>query len=169
MTVEKKCGSAPWATLCPVTETEEYVPEKKPKKLIGDYLTAINKTKDNIMRESEYDPQTVSAYPAFFVRRILSYHEDAVLIANEINLVQEFGLDNRLQFEYLLHGLSKKNRYAKLVKEEEPENLDLIKRYYNISSAKAHEILALHTQADIADIKAAMFEGGSTCKVRSAK
>src|ERR1700733_4644817 len=86
---------------------------------LGDYLTSINKTKINIIRESE-DPRAAADYPAFLVRRLLSYHLDSVLFANEVNKLPN--LDSQLQYEYLLNVLPKKNRYAKTFKPETPEN-----------------------------------------------
>ena len=128
-------------------------------KQIGDYLRAINTSKENFMRTGN-DPKDITGYPSFFVRQLLSYHQDAILIANEINLTQAHGLDNQLQFEYLLAALPKKNRFAKKIKAEKPENLELIKRYYNYSDEKAMEVIGLLTDADFKQMEASLSEGG---------
>jgi hypothetical protein len=125
---------------------------------LGAYLTAINKTKENIMRDPDAEPQVITQYPAFLVRRLLSYHMDAALYANEMNQLPT--LDNQMQFEYLLNVLPKKNRFSKTHKVQNPETLDLIKRYYQYSDAKALEVMSLHTEDDFARIKAALAEGG---------
>jgi hypothetical protein len=123
----------------------------------GSYLTAINKSKKNIMRESPDDPKAVTGYPAFIIRRLLSYHLDAILFCNEINMV---GLEEQLQFEFLLHALPKKTRYASTYKPPNVENLDLIKTFYNYSTTKALDVLLLHSPADIERIKSHLSEGG---------
>lgn len=127
---------------------------------LGDYISSINKTKVNLMREAEEadQAQVIKGYPAFMIRRLLSYHLDAVLDANEMNGLPH--LDNQLQYEYFLERIPKRNRYAPTHKVQSPENLELIKRYYKYSDSKALEVLALHTQEDIRRIQAEMSEGG---------
>ena len=63
---------------------------------LGDFLTAINLSKKNLMEE---DPLTEKEYPPFVINRSLSYFEDTVLHANEVNLRGH--LDSRLQNDYL--------------------------------------------------------------------
>ena len=125
---------------------------------LGLYLTSINKTKQNVMRAPDAEPNVVSAYPAFLVRRLLSYHADAILLANEMNMLPH--LDNDLQYEFLLYGLPKKNRFAKMQKTVTPENLELVKSFYNYSDEKALEVLHLHTDADFDRMRAHLDEGG---------
>jgi hypothetical protein len=125
---------------------------------LGLYLNSINTTKHNVMRDPEAEPSVVTQYPGFIINRLLSYHQDCVLIVNAINKLPL--LDNQLQYEFLLHGLSKKKRFAKLHKGVTPENLDLIKRYYGYTTKKAMEALELHTPEQIEAIKAQLSEGG---------
>ena len=126
---------------------------------LGAYLTAINKTKQNLMRENDLDdPQIVSAYPAFFIRRLLSYHEDAILSANIMNQLP--GLDNQLQFEFFLHQLPAQKRYAPMYKSPESDNVELVKRYYNYSDEKAIAVLDFHTEQDFIEMRQHFSEGG---------
>jgi len=69
-------------------------------------------------------------------------------------------LDNQMQFEYLLAAIPKRNRYGTTHKAQNPDTLDLIKRYYKYSDEKALVVLSLHTDQDIANIRAALSEGG---------
>jgi len=126
--------------------------------LFQDYLKSINETKRNVMRENPDDPKAVSGFSSFLVRRLLSYHKDCVLFVNEINCIK--GLDEQLQYEFLLHAIPKKKRFAKLHKVPSPKNLDLIKRYYNYSDVKAMEIVGLHTPEQLAKIEKDLSEGG---------
>lgn len=125
---------------------------------LGDYLTCINKSKENIMRAPDAEPQVINGYPAFMIRRLLSYHMDAVLYANELNMVPH--LDNQMQFEYLLAAIPKRNRYGTTHKVQNPDALDLIKRYYGYSDEKALAVLSLHNDTDLANIREALSEGG---------
>jgi len=100
----------------------------------------------------------VTQYPGFIINRLLSYHQDCVLIVNAINKLPQ--LDPQMQYEFLLHGLSKKKRFSKLHKTVTPENVDLLKKYYKYSTRKAVEALELHTPEQIEAIRAQLSEGG---------
>ena len=123
--------------------------------MLTEFLKSINETKVNLMREN---PETVTAYPAFIVRRLLSYHDDCILLVNEINCIPN--LDPQLEYEFLLHALSRRKRFAKLHKVEKPERLDIVKRFYGYSDAKAMEVLSLHTEDDFTRMENALRTGG---------
>ena len=125
---------------------------------LGLYLTSINQSKKNVMRDPEADPSVVTQYPGFIINRLLSYHQDCVLIVNALNKLPH--LDPQMQYEFLLNGLDKKKRFSKLHKAVTPENVDLMKRYYRYSTKKAVEVLELHTPEQIEAIKAQLSEGG---------
>jgi hypothetical protein len=129
---------------------------------LGLYLNSINTTKKNVMRDLEADPSVVTQYPGFIINRLLSYHQDCVLIVNAINKLPQ--LDPQMQYEFLLHGLSKKKRFSKLYKAVMPENVDLMKKYYKYSTRKAVEALELHTPEQIEAIRAQLSEGGVMSK-----
>jgi len=124
---------------------------------LGAYLTSINKTKVNLMRGSD-DPKAVSDYSAFYVRRLLSYHDDAIFLANEINCIP--GLDPQLQYEFLLNVLPTKSRFSKPVKVTPPEHLELVKKFYQYSTEKALAVMHLHTEDDFEKMQKHMSEGG---------
>ncbi len=60
-----------------------------------EYVNAINTTKKDIM----IDELAEKAYNPFIINRSLSYFNDTVLMANEMNINHH--LDNRLQFDFL--------------------------------------------------------------------
>lgn len=126
---------------------------------LGDYLKSINTTKKNIMRDTETDdPKKVSGFTPFIIRRLLSYHHDAILFANEMNCLPN--LDNQLQYEYLLHVLPKKSRFGKMHKVIKHEDLEIVKQFYRYSDEKALAVLSLHTEQDLARMRAHLSEGG---------
>jgi len=127
---------------------------------LGLYLNSINTTKKNVMRgiEAEVDPKIISDYPDFIIHRLLSYHPDCVLLVNELNKMPH--LDPQLKYEFLLHALPKGRRFSKLHKAPQPERLVLVKKFYGYSTAKALEVLDIHTEEDFAQMEKALSEGG---------
>ena len=62
-----------------------------------EYVNAINNTKKDIM----IDDIAERGYNSFMVNRSLSYFNDTVLYANEMNI--HHNIDNRLQFDFLIN------------------------------------------------------------------
>jgi len=118
-----------------------------------DYLNSINLTKKDIM-----DPMEESKYPSFMVNRGLSYFQDTVLLANEMNRCHQ--LDGRLQYDFLRSSIRKRKRFSKWVKKDAVANVALVKEYYNYSDAKAESIMDILTPEDIAAIKSKLYKGG---------
>ena len=78
-------------------------------------IKSISSTKKDVL-ENEKD------YNAFMVNRGLSYFPDTVLYANEMK--QYHHLDNRLQFDFLINIVRKRNRFSKWNKSIESENIN---------------------------------------------
>ena len=118
------------------------------------YLNAINYTKQNIM----VDDLTEKAYNPFMVNRSLSYFNDTVLFANEMN--QHHHLDNRLQFDFFINIVRKKRRFSKWNKPETVSDVEVVKQYYGYSNEKARQVLTLLTSKQIDELKKKVFKGG---------
>jgi hypothetical protein len=114
-------------------------------------IKSISSTKKDVL-ENEKD------YNAFMVNRGLSYFPDTVLYANEMN--QYHHLDNRLQFDFLINIVRKRNRFSKWNKSIESENINAIKRYYGYSNEKARDVLPLLSNENLNTIKRKIFHGG---------
>jgi len=93
-----------------------------------DYLNDINYGKTNIM----VDDITEKAYNPFMVNRGLSYFNDTVLMANEMNMNAH--LDNRLQFDFLINIVRKKKRFSKWAKAQMTDDVEVVKQYYGYSN-----------------------------------
>lgn len=119
-----------------------------------EYVKAINDTKQNIM----VDDITEKAYNAFMVNRSLSYFNDTVLMANEMN--QNAHLDNRLQFDFYINIVRKKKRFSKWFKPETVSDVEVVKEYYGYSNEKARQILTLLTSDQINELKKKVYKGG---------
>ena len=119
-----------------------------------EYLNAINDTKKDIM----VDDIAEKGYSSFMVNRGLSYFNDTVLFANEMN--RNHHLDARLQFDYLLNNIRKKRRYSKWLKPEKLQNVELVKEYYGFSYEKAKDALRILSGNQLAYIINKLNQGG---------
>ncbi len=121
-----------------------------------EFVKAINYSKKDIMVddlvEAEYNP--------FIINRSLSYFKDTVLYANEIN--QNGHLDSRLQFDFFINIIRKRNRFSKWLKPSEIENLEVVKEYYGYSDEKAKSVLSLLNNRQIENLKQRIYKGGRT-------
>jgi hypothetical protein len=121
-----------------------------------EYVKAINTTKKDIM----VDDIAEKDYNAFMVNRSLSNFQDTILYANLMN--QYHHLDARLQFDFFINIIKKKNRFSKWLKPLDYEHLDVIKEYYGYSDEKAKSVLSLLNNNQIEDLKERIYKGGRT-------
>ena len=119
-----------------------------------DYVKAINTTKKDIM----VDDITESEYQPFLINRSLSYFPDTVLYANEMN--QRHHLPSRLQFDFFINIIKKRNRFSKWFKPTEIQSIDVIKEYYGYSNEKAKSVLSLFNNKQIENLKQRIYKGG---------
>jgi len=119
-----------------------------------DYVNSINISKKDIM----HDDISEKSYPAFMVNRALSYFNDTVLYANEMNVNHH--IDNKLQYNFLINIIRKKKRFSKWLKPQEVNNLELIKEYYGYSNEKAKSVLPLFNNEQIELLKQRIYRGG---------
>jgi len=112
-----------------------------------DYINTINYSKKNLMRNSDNDELAESGYVPFLTNRSLSYFTDTLFYANEIN--QFCHTDHKLQYEYLLNSVRPKKRFAKWVKTMDSDDLEMVKLYYNYSTKKALQAIAILTPSEL--------------------
>lgn len=119
-----------------------------------EYVKSINDTKNNLI----VDTDSEKSYTPFIVNKALSYFIDTILYANEIN---QYGhLDNKLQYDYLLHSIPKKKRFSKWYKPEKDEDLEAIAEYFKCNYVRAGEIQRIINRSDIDFIKHKLQKGG---------
>ena len=119
-----------------------------------DFLAAINDTKAQLI----VDDITEKAYNGFMVNRGLSYFQDTILIANEMNLNAH--LDKKLQFDFLVNIVRKRKRFSKWAKAEVADDLEVIKEYYGYSNEKSRQALSLLTPDQITTLRTKLSKGG---------
>jgi len=125
-----------------------------------DYVNAVSDSKKDLMVGTENDELAEKGYNSYLTNKSLSYHVDAILYVNEMN--QHASLDNKLQFDYYLHGLPKKKRFSKWSKKQENEDLEVVSEWYGCSYSKAAEILKIINKNTLDLIKHKLQKGGVT-------
>ena len=119
-----------------------------------DYLNSINTTKVDIMVDEEAEKK----YGAFMVNRGLSYFQDTIFAANEMNKYHQ--LDSRLQFDFLINIVRKRKRFSKWFKPEESSLIEVVKEYYGYSNEKARQALTLLSDEQLEKLKQKVSKGG---------
>ena len=119
-----------------------------------EFLNEINYGKKDIM----VDDITEKQYNPFVVNRSLSYFNDTVLMANEMNINHH--LDSRLQFDFLINIVRKRKRFSKWFKPESESDVEVVKEYYGYSNEKAYQALTLLTKDQIDELKKKVNKGG---------
>ena len=119
-----------------------------------DYVNDINYGKKNIM----VDDVAEKDYNAFIINRALSYFNDTVLYANEMNI--HHSLDSKLQYSFLINIVRKQKRWSKWLKPNDVTNLELIKEYYGYNDFKAYQVISLLTPGQIKILHKKVNKGG---------
>ena len=123
-----------------------------------DYINAINSTKKNLMRGTDNDRLAEKGYEPFLANRALSYHNDTIALANEMNT--RHYLDKKPQFEFFINTVRPKKRFAKWVKKEKDSDLAVVKEYYGYNDIKARQTLTILSDRQINEIKRRIDKGG---------
>lgn len=123
-----------------------------------DYLNSINTTKKDMMNGTENDALAEKGYNAFVVNRGLSYFQDTISHANEMN--RHHHLDNKLQYQFYLNIVRPRKRFSKWFKKEKSEDLDAVKEYYGYDDSKALQALSVLTAQQLQQIKQKLEKGG---------
>ena len=122
-----------------------------------DYVNDINFKKKNLMRETDNDRLAESGYVPYLTNKSLSYFPDTLFLANDMNI--NHGVDNLLQYEYLLNTVRPKKRFAKWVRPEDNDDLEIIKMYFGYSNKKAEQALKILSSEVIQRIRVIITRG----------
>lgn len=122
-----------------------------------DYINAINSGKD-IMKDPDNTKLMEDGYSSWYSNKSFSYFKDTVLYANEMNM--NATLDNKMQFYYMLNSIRPAKRFAKWVKKQDSNDLDVVKEYFSYSNAKAAQALDILSSEQIHTIKIKLQKGG---------
>src|SRR5579875_3356026 len=105
--------------------------EKKPEKVTPfTWLDAITQKKGDPMAE-----HGEKAYPAFMINRGLSYFQDTIMYAAEINQLAGT-LDNRMMYDYYMAAIRPRRRFSKWAKKSSSEDVKLVMKCYKVSARR---------------------------------
>ena len=111
--------------------------------------------------ESEVvDDIAEKAYAPFTVNRSLSYFQDTIFFANEMNRYHH--IDKKLQYSFLINIVRKRKRFSKWIKPELDSDMDVVKEYYGYSNEKARQALTLLSPRQIEELRKKVSKGGRT-------
>lgn len=110
------------------------------------------------MRGSNDDAVAEKDYVPYMVNRGLSYFQDTVVIANEMNVHHD--LDKKLQYEFLINIVKPRKRFSKWHKKVEDSDLDAVKEFYGYSNERASQALTILTKEQLTIIKSKLEKGG---------
>lgn len=119
-----------------------------------DYLNAINTTKKDLI----IDEETEKPYNPYIVNKSLSYFQDTVLVANEMNIHSH--LDKKLQFHFLINIIRKRKRFSKWFKPEMENDIEVVKEFYGYSNEKARQVLSLLSLDQMEQLREKVSKGG---------
>lgn len=124
---------------------------------LSEILNSINLTKVDLMRGDGGD-EWKRKYSPYVVNHCLMAHIDTVMMVNEMNI--RHGIDKQMQYDFLLNIVEPRKRFAKWLKPEQVENLEVVKEYCGYGDRKAREALSILTAAEIDQMKQALYKGG---------
>ena len=121
-----------------------------------DFVKSIcGSSKTSLMGEC---PEGRSQYLPFIINRSLSYHEDCVLLVNEMNKYHT--LTREQQYDFLRLTVRPRKRFAKWVKPEKVKNVDIVAEYYHISTQLATTMMDILDDTAIKAMKKELDKGG---------
>lgn len=118
---------------------------------IWDIVHSINLNKKNLYETGD---MTDKEYLPFIINKSLSYFNDTLFHANEMNV--HYHLPKQMQYEYFLHQIRPRKRFSKWLKKTEDKDIGYIMKYYNISNKRAIEYKTLLTKTQIQKIRDTM-------------
>jgi hypothetical protein len=120
-----------------------------------EFSNSISHTKKYLMD----DPDVEKEYNSFLVNRGLSYFQDTILFANEMNRLHQ--IDNKLQYDFLFGIVRKRKRFSKWTKADREKRIGVIQEYYGYSAEKAESISDLIDDSQLAEMQQYLSKGGS--------
>ena len=113
----------------------------------------------NEKSKAEFD----SSYSPFIINKGLSFNDNNIFFANEMNSNYELASD--IQFDFYFNIIPKNKKFSKWIKKEQTdENIQLIMEFFDINRLRATEYLNILPSSEIEKIKNKMIKGGRNAK-----
>ena len=110
------------------------------------------------MRGSNDDAVAEKDYLPFMVNRGLSYFQDTIALANEMNRYHD--IDKKMQYEFFINIVRPRKRFSKWFKKEEDSDIEAVKEYYGYNNQRASQALSILSQEQLQIIKSRLDKGG---------
>ena len=123
-----------------------------------DFVTDINLGKKDIITNSDNPELAERTYNPYLTNKSLSYFQDTVHYANEMNMHGD--LNHKMQYSFLLNIVRKRKRFSKWHKTIDDENFQAVIDYYGYSVKKAKEALKILSNEQLSTIKLKLSKGG---------
>jgi hypothetical protein len=148
---------------------ESAQPAAAPKLSFFSFLNSINEGSNgkSLLAECKADSSEGAAdassveraYVPFMVNRGLSYYNDTVLLANEMN--RYAALPVKMQYDFLKNTVRAKKRFSKWSKKmDDGADVQLLMNHYCYSAEKARAVLPLFSESALSSIRASRVQGG---------
>ena len=141
-----------------------------PKKLSPfDFINSINEGSRgvNLMKDSRADYSDAAPdieavdkqYLPFMINRGLSYFQDTVLFANEMNV--RHAAAPKMQYDFLRNLIRPRKRFSKWSKKaDDGADVAMLMAHYNYSAEKARNVLPMFTAQALENIRKLRDRGG---------
>lgn len=136
---------------------EEIVVEEKTSFTPFDFVNDITHGKKDIIHSSSVPSHIEKQYNAFIVNKSLSYFDDTILFANEMNRAHH--LFPSAQYDYLLNTIRSRKRFSKWIKPEKNDDIDLISNFYEVNKQKAKQYIEILSKEQIDNIRDIVMRG----------
>lgn len=124
-----------------------------------DFIKSVSSSKEDLVKSADQPELVEKQYVPYVVNRGLSYFNDTILHANEMNRLH--GLFKDAQYRYYLGALRPRNRFSKWHKAEKDSDLDNIQQVYQCNRTVAKQYLKVLTPEDLQHINKKVNKGGS--------
>jgi len=125
-----------------------------------DFVNSASYSKEDLIRESDNPELAEKTYAPFLTNKAFSYHVDTIMYANEMNM--RSALENQLAFDYYLNSIRPQKRFAKWIKKDTSDNLEVVKEYYQYNYEKAEHALSLLSQEQLIELKKRLEKGSKS-------
>jgi len=148
---------------------ESAQPAAPPKLSFFSFLNSINEGSngESLLAECKADNSEGAADPSsaeraylpFMVNRGLSYFNDTVLLANEMN--RYAALPVKMQYDFLKNTVRAKKRFSKWSKKmDDGADVQMLMQHYCYSAEKARDVLPLLSESALSSIRSSREHGG---------
>ena len=122
------------------------------------FVTSINYSKEDIIRDSDNPEATEKLYSPYLTNHSLSFHASTLFDANMLN--QAAHLPNQLQFDCLRALVRREKRFSKWFKPILEDEIKLVQEVYSCSHRRAIEIRNLLSSEQLKQLAESRFTGG---------